>query len=169
MLNNTGLNFFKLNLVHLVDSLSSLYSIFCLTLCSLFLFLRVPYLYNVLDFVGLVIIIIFPLFLTIFFNRIFSGLNLFFSSLLPPGTPLGIAPCVCLAETISYIVRPAVLNLRPFLNITIGSLAGASIGGMVMGNNLLLLFLILLFFYEVFVALVHWFIVVNILGFSINH
>nr|YP_003735122.1 ATP synthase F0 subunit 6 [Benedenia seriolae]ADI24686.1 ATP synthase F0 subunit 6 [Benedenia seriolae] len=169
MLNNTGLNFFKLNLTYLVDSLSSLYYSVCLVLCSLFLCLRVPYIYNTLDFIGFVFIIIFPLFITIFFNRIFSGLNTFFSSLLPPGTPLGIAPFVCLAETISYLVRPAVLNLRPFLNITIGSLAGASIGSMVMGSYLILLFLLLLFFYEIFVALVHWFIVVNILGFSINH
>nr|YP_003934527.1 ATP synthase F0 subunit 6 [Benedenia hoshinai]ABK58256.1 ATP synthase F0 subunit 6 [Benedenia hoshinai] len=169
MINNILFYSYNNQITNLVDSLSNNYKLVCFLLSLSFLSLRIPYIYNVLEFVGLVIILIFPLFISIFLSRITLGFNSFFSSLLPPGTPLAIAPFVCLAETISYIVRPLVLNLRPFLNITIGSLAGASIGGMSMAINPLIGFLVFLFMYEVFVALVHWFIVVNILGFSIFH
>jgi len=63
---------------------------------------------------------------------------------------------VCLAETLSYIVRPVVLLIRPFVNLTIGSLGGVAIGvlGLKYGFGIFI-FLIVLFFYEVFVALVH--------------
>lgn len=63
---------------------------------------------------------------------------------------------MCLAETLSYIVRPVVLLIRPFVNLTIGSLGGVAIGvlGLKYGFGIFI-FLIVLFFYEVFVALVH--------------
>lgn len=37
---------------------------------------------------------------------------------------------MCLAETIRYVVRPVVLMIRPFLNLSIGAFGGAAIGGM---------------------------------------
>ena len=63
---------------------------------------------------------------------------------------------MCLAETLSYIVRPVVLLIRPFVNLTIGSLGGVAIGvlGLKYGFGIFI-FLIVLFFYEVFVALLH--------------
>lgn len=62
-----------------------------------------------------------------------------------------------------------VLMIRPFLNISIGAIGGASLGGMFMSKSIVILILLFVFFYEVFVAMVHWFIVVNILDFSIDH
>nr|YP_009756894.1 ATP synthase F0 subunit 6 [Capsala pricei]QIK50411.1 ATP synthase F0 subunit 6 [Capsala pricei] len=153
----------------LINNLSHLYKILALAISLLFLLLRTPYLYGGLGFLLLVVLLISPLFAGILFSRLEGGLSSFFSTLLPPGTPLAIAPFVCLAETISFIVRPLVLMLRPFLNITIGGLGGISLGMMAMNNNAILIFLCLLFLYEIFVAVVHWFIVINILGFSIDH
>nr|YP_010939807.1 ATP synthase F0 subunit 6 [Megalobenedenia derzhavini]WLG31370.1 ATP synthase F0 subunit 6 [Megalobenedenia derzhavini] len=169
MFSNNLVNFLLLNFTNVVSSLSLSYKNICLFIALFFLLLRMPYLYGVIGFLGLVITFVAPLFLSIFFARISGGLNIFFSSLLPPGTPLFIAPFVCLAESISYIVRPLVLIIRPFLNITIGTLGGASIGAMCISFKPLIFFLVALFLYEVFVATVHWFIVVNILGFSIDH
>nr|YP_010350550.1 ATP synthase F0 subunit 6 [Capsala katsuwoni]UOK11874.1 ATP synthase F0 subunit 6 [Capsala katsuwoni] len=152
-----------------VNNLSYFYKALALFLSICFLLLRTPYLYGGVGFIGLILLLISPMFGGILFLRLENGLNPFFSSLLPPGTPLAIAPFVCLAETISFVVRPLVLMLRPFLNITIGGLGGISLGMMAMGNKILVVFLCLLFLYEIFVAVVHWFIVINILGFSIDH
>lgn len=128
-----------------------------------------PYIYGVKGFMLCVAIFIAPLFFCICLNRLRVGLKPFFSSLIPPGTPMGIAPFVGLAETISYLVRPFVLMLRPFLKITIGALGGASLGLMCTEYSFIYPVLILVFFYEIFVGLVHWYIVNNILSFSINH
>lgn len=76
---------------------------------------------------------------------------------------------MCLAETLSYLVRPVVLMIRPFVNLTIGSLGGYAIGSMCFSVSWAILFLGFLFFYEIFVAVVHWFIVCNILSFSEDH
>nr|AFD18197.1 ATPase subunit 6 [Cichlidogyrus sclerosus]WRY69021.1 ATP synthase F0 subunit 6 [Cichlidogyrus sclerosus] len=155
--------------VSLCSSLGALYYISCFVVLGLFILLRVPFVYGAVGFAALVIILIFPAYLGLFIGRLEDGVSLFFSSLIPSGTPLWIAPFVGLAETISYVVRPVVLMIRPFLNITIGALGAASLAGMSLGNSSLLLILIGVFFYEVFVALVHWFIVINILGFSEDH
>nr|YP_010372301.1 ATP synthase F0 subunit 6 [Capsala martinieri]UOX29721.1 ATP synthase F0 subunit 6 [Capsala martinieri] len=153
----------------LINNLSSLYKILGLSVASLFILLRTPYLYGSGGFLFSVLVILGPLFLGILLFRLERGPSSFFSTLLPPGTPLGIAPFVCLAESISFLVRPMVMMLRPFLNITIGTLGGMSLGLMAMNNWTILLFLCVLFFYEIFVAVVHWFIVVNILEFSVDH
>nr|QWV61014.1 ATP synthase F0 subunit 6 [Euryhaliotrema johni] len=153
----------------LVSSLGFVYIFLCGTLLGAFLFLRIPYVYGLSGFMLFLFVIVGPLFGSLFAGRIESGVDDFLSSLVPPGTPLWIAPFVGLAETISYIVRPAVLMLRPFLNITIGVYGGAKLGEMFMVNNFLFILLLVLFLYEVFVAMVHWFIVVNILGFSVEH
>nr|YP_010704911.1 ATP synthase F0 subunit 6 [Plagiorchis multiglandularis]WCQ78408.1 ATP synthase F0 subunit 6 [Plagiorchis multiglandularis] len=145
------------------------YRFFLLVLLFCFLSLRVPYIFGLFGFGWYLFFYVFPLFIGLFFSRIFSSVDSFFSSFIPLGTPLWIAPFVCLAETLSYIVRPVVLLIRPFVNLSMGSLGGYVLGGMCFNSNYLLIFLVLLFFYEVFVAVVHWFIVCNILSFSEDH
>nr|UDU84921.1 ATP synthase F0 subunit 6 [Glypthelmins quieta] len=141
--------------------------VFFLFVC--FLLLRIPYLYGLMGFGVYLFFVIFPLFLSLFFARVGLSLSEFFSSFVPSGTPLWIAPFVCLAETLSYLVRPVVLLIRPFVNLTIGSLGGLVLGGMCLSSSWVIFALMLLFFYEVFVAAVHWFIVCNILSFSEDH
>nr|YP_009650989.1 ATP synthase F0 subunit 6 [Uvitellina sp. SSS-2019]QCY72815.1 ATPase subunit 6 [Uvitellina sp. SSS-2019] len=141
-----------------------------LLLCC-FLYLRIPYIYGFYGFGLVLVFFIAPLFLSLFFSRLsLFGFRSFFCGFIPLGTPLWISPFVCLAETLSYMVRPAVLMLRPFVNLTIGSLGGVALGSLVFkfGGGVVV-FLLLLFFYEIFVALVHWFIVCNILSFSKDH
>nr|AXR86360.1 ATP synthase F0 subunit 6 [Lamellodiscus spari] len=145
---------------------------FNLVLCFLlinFLLLRMPTIYGSLGFFVFVFCSIFPLFFGFLYSRLEFSVLEFFSSLIPANTPLWIAPLVGLAETISYIVRPFVLIIRPFLNITIGILGSNALSSFCLNNNILILGLIFLFFYEVFVAVVHWFIVANILLFSRDH
>nr|QUL60405.1 ATP synthase F0 subunit 6 [Echinostomatidae sp. CA-2021] len=136
-----------------------------------FLLLRIPYIYGMQGFALFIILVVFPLFMSLLLSRVVDvGPTSFFSGFVPPGTPLWIAPFVCLAETLSYIVRPIVLMIRPFVNLTIGTLGGVAIGGLGFKFGVWVIsFLFLLFFYEVFVALVHWFIVCNILSFSEDH
>nr|BAV82531.1 ATP synthase F0 subunit 6 [Mesocestoides corti] len=135
----------------------------------LFLLYRFPYCYSPFMFVCFLIFVVFIMFISLFFRRVFSNINLFFSSFIPVGTPSYICPLVCLAETISYIIRPFVLVFRPFINITLGCYGAAAVGNFCIVNNVWFIVLFLVFFYEVFVALVHWFIVTNILSFSVDH
>nr|YP_009524388.1 ATP synthase F0 subunit 6 [Lepidotrema longipenis]AXR86348.1 ATP synthase F0 subunit 6 [Lepidotrema longipenis] len=150
---------------------NNIFQLFLFFLLIVFLFLRIPFIYGSMGFFSVVFLMIIPLFLSLFFIRLEFSLFDFFSSLIPGGTPLWIAPLVGVAETISYIVRPFVLIIRPFLNITIGAIGVAAVGGMSfsISGKMLILFMSFLFFYEVFVAIVHWFIVVNILLFSKDH
>lgn len=141
--------------------------LFSLLVC--FLLLRIPYLYGMWGFCSFLIFLIFPLFLTLFFSRICVNAPAFFSVFVPTGTPLWIVSFVCLAETIRYVVRPLVLLLRPFVNLSLGAVAMFSLSSMYFMNSAVLLFLVIVFFYEIFVALVHWFIVCNILSFSADH
>nr|YP_010704126.1 ATP synthase F0 subunit 6 [Plagiorchis elegans]WCO87336.1 ATP synthase F0 subunit 6 [Plagiorchis elegans] len=143
------------------------FSLLVLLFC--FLSLRVPYIFGLTGFGVYLFFYIFPIFISLFFSRIFNNFNLFFSSFIPLGTPLWIAPFVCLAETLSYIVRPVVLLIRPFVNLSMGSLGGYVLGGMCFKSGYVVFFLLILFFYEIFVAVVHWFIVCNILSFSEDH
>nr|YP_009646080.1 ATP synthase F0 subunit 6 [Plagiorchis maculosus]QBX99307.1 ATPase subunit 6 [Plagiorchis maculosus] len=145
------------------------YRLILLGLLFCFLSLRVPYIFGLSGFGVYLFFYIFPLFVGLFFSRIFSNVGLFFSSFVPLGTPLWIAPFVCLAETLSYIVRPVVLLIRPFVNLSMGSLGGYVLGGMCFSSFYVISFLLVLFFYEIFVAVVHWFIVCNILSFFEDH
>nr|AWW03116.1 ATP synthase F0 subunit 6 [Cichlidogyrus halli] len=154
---------------NLCSSLGAIYYVSCFMLLLLFLLLRTPFSYGMVGFVILITLIIAPLYVSLFIGRVEEGISSFISSLVPTGTPLWIAPFVGLAETISYVVRPVVLMIRPFLNISIGALGAASLADMSTENTAIIIFLIGIFFYEVFVAVVHWFIVVNILGFSEDH
>lgn len=115
-----------------------------------------PYLYGMLGFGVYLFIIIFPIFVALLSARLLDvGVSNFFCGFVPPGTPLWIAPFVCLAETLRYIVRPVVLMIRPFVNLSIGALGGAVVGAFVFRSFWVLLGLGVLFFYEVFVAVVH--------------
>nr|AYH51366.1 ATP synthase F0 subunit 6 [Cardiocephaloides medioconiger] len=146
------------------------YRFFLMFVLICFLLLRIPYIFGMGGFFVFLLCFIFPVFLCLMFFRLGNDLRLFFSSFVPSGTPMWIAPFVCLAETISYVVRPFVLLVRPLLNLSIGALGGASLGYLSIKFGLgVVLFLLVLFFYEIFVALVHWFIVCNILSFSVDH
>lgn len=145
------------------------YRLILLGLLFCFLCLRMPYIFGLSGFRVYLFFYIFPLFVGLFFRRIFASLDSFFSSFVPLGTPLWIAPFVCLAETLSYIVRPVVLLIRPFVKLSMGSLGGYVLGSMCFKSSILVVLLLFLFFYEIFVAVVHWFIVCNILSFSEDH
>lgn len=107
------------------------YRLCLLGLLFRFLFLRIPYVFGVLGFGLFLGVVIGPLFLSLFLGRLLDrGLFEFFSGFVPPGTPLWIAPFVCLAETLSYVVRPIVLMIRPFVKLTIGSMGGVALGAM---------------------------------------
>nr|YP_010853285.1 ATP synthase F0 subunit 6 [Metorchis xanthosomus]WGM81704.1 ATP synthase F0 subunit 6 [Metorchis xanthosomus] len=146
------------------------YRLFLFVLFLGFLGLRLPYTYGMGGFALFIFFIICPLFAGLFFSRVSDGgFSEFFSCFVPLGTPLWIAPFVCLAETLSYIVRPLVLMMRPFVNLSAGALGGYALGLLSLLNYWVVLFLIFLFFYEIFVAVVHWFIVYSILSFSEDH
>lgn len=137
----------------------------------LFVFLsyRFPYCYSPYIFIAFLISVVFSRFVCLFLSRIFLRLNKFFRSFIPVGTPGYICPLVCLAETTSYIIRPVVLILRPFINIRLGCIGTVAVCGLCISRIAWGVLLILLFFYEVFVAIVHWYIVTRILSFSIDH
>nr|YP_009414359.1 ATPase subunit 6 [Dactylogyrus lamellatus]ALP29099.1 ATPase subunit 6 [Dactylogyrus lamellatus] len=169
MLNiNRGVNFF-LQIGRNTAKLGSVSYFILLVVLMCFLTIRVPGFYGLSDFIFLLLTLIFPIFLGLFFNRLGFGLDSFISSMIPAGTPMWVAPLVGLAEMISYFIRPLVLMLRPFLNITIGVFGSLSLGSLCLGTNALLLVLVIIFFYELFVAFIQWYIVASILDFSIDH
>jgi F-type H+-transporting ATPase subunit a len=108
-------------------------------------------------------------FSSLFLGRLFLGGFIFLSGFIPVGTPLWVCPLVALAETVRFVIRPFVLMLRPFINITLGCVGVAVVGGFGVSSGVWAFVLFTIFFYEVFVALVHWFIVTSILLFSIDH
>lgn len=97
--------------------------------------LRVSYNFGIGGFAVFLFIVIFPLFFALFLGRVLDGgLSEFCACLIPDGTPVWIAPFVCLSETLSYIVRPIVLMIRPFVNLTIGAMGGYVLGLMSLGT-----------------------------------
>lgn len=93
--------------------------------------------------------------MALFLRRVGSSFSEFFRGFVPVGTPLYICPLVCLAETISYIIRPFVLIFRPFINISLGCFGAVALRKFCFTGNIWFFLLGLVFFYEVFVALVH--------------
>nr|UFQ89250.1 ATP synthase F0 subunit 6 [Caulobothrium sp. MZUSP 8009] len=157
----------------LYNTLISVFSYYYLLILSvvlvIFLTYRFPYCYSPLFFSIFLLVVVFSCFSSLFLRRLFFSPNEFFSGFVPVGTPLYICPLVCVAETISYLIRPFVLIFRPFINISLGCFGAVTLGNFCFVNSTWLLVLIFIFFYEVFVALVHWYIVTNILAFSIDH
>nr|YP_009519788.1 ATP synthase F0 subunit 6 [Paruterina candelabraria]AYD49582.1 ATP synthase F0 subunit 6 [Paruterina candelabraria] len=138
-------------------------------LLFMFLCYRVPYCYSPYLFCSFLVVVLLISFSSLFLCRFVGSISVFFSTFIPVGTPIYICFLVCVAETISYVIRPIVLILRPFINISLGCLGGVSLGNLCFDNLFWLLVLFILFLYEVFVALVHWYIVVSILSFSVDH
>nr|UFQ89058.1 ATP synthase F0 subunit 6 [Serendip sp. MZUSP 7987] len=157
----------------LYNYLIGVFSYYYLAVLSVVLFLfisyRFPYCYSPYLFSVFLLTVVFSCFISMFFRRVCSNFEEFFSGFVPVGTPLYICPLVCLAETISFLIRPFVLIFRPFINISLGCFGAVALSNFCFTNSIWLLILCLVFFYEVFVALVHWFIVTNILAFSIDH
>lgn len=139
--------------------------------CVLLLFLtyRVPYCYSPFLFSIFLVCVVFSAFISLFLRRVFFDIKEFFSMFVPLGTPLYICPLVCLAETVRYIIRPIVLILRPFIKIRLGCFGAVAICNLCFSRSAWFLALVVLFFYEVFVAIVHWYIVTSILQFSVDH
>nr|AER30453.1 ATP synthase F0 subunit 6 [Diphyllobothrium ditremum] len=135
----------------------------------LFLGYRFPYIYSPFFFAAILISYVFFCFVSLLLTRFSNSPREFFSSFVPVGTPLYICPLVCCAETISYIIRPFVMIFRPFINLSLGCFGAVAVGQFCVINWWWLLILAVIFFYEVFVALVHWYIVTSILSFSVDH
>lgn len=140
-----------------------------LSVLFLFVLYRVPYCYRSFLFCVFLVVVVFSRFISLFLNRSVRDINYFFSSFVPIGTPMYICPLVCLAETIRFIIRPIVLILRPFINIRLGCFGAVAISKLCFVRHTWIILLFILFFYEVFVAIVHWYIVTSILSFSIDH
>nr|AWW03879.1 ATPase subunit 6 [Echinococcus granulosus sensu lato genotype G7]AWW03891.1 ATPase subunit 6 [Echinococcus granulosus sensu lato genotype G7]AWW03903.1 ATPase subunit 6 [Echinococcus granulosus sensu lato genotype G7]BAF56550.1 ATPase subunit 6 [Echinococcus canadensis] len=147
------------------------YYYFVLLMLVLFWFLvyRLPYCYSFYLFFVFLFGVVFVMFVSLFMCRVFSNVNSFFASFVPLGTPLYICFIVCVAESISYVIRPIVLILRPFINISLGCFGAVALCNLCFVSCWWVLILVLLFFYEVFVASIHWFIVSSILDFSVDH
>nr|AKP19670.1 ATP synthase F0 subunit 6 [Gyrodactylus sp. FY-2015] len=170
MIFNSCINYLLSNISKTINNKTLSLNVLFIILFTFILY-RVPGVFDVHFFIVLLLVILLPYFFSLFSSRIVYDWEEFFSSFTPVGAPIAIAPFVCVAEGISYIVRPFVLLLRPFLNLTIGAFGALSLGGFISSsfNPIVFLIFLFIFFYEIFVSLVHWFIVSNILIFSIDH
>nr|WHM52337.1 ATPase subunit 6 [Echinococcus canadensis]WHM52349.1 ATPase subunit 6 [Echinococcus canadensis]WHM52361.1 ATPase subunit 6 [Echinococcus canadensis]WHM52373.1 ATPase subunit 6 [Echinococcus canadensis]WHM52385.1 ATPase subunit 6 [Echinococcus canadensis] len=155
--------------VSVLSGASYYYFVLLMLVLVLFLVYRLPYCYSFYLFFVFLFGVVFVMFVSLFMCRVFSNVNSFFASFVPLGTPLYICFIVCVAESISYMIRPIVLILRPFINISLGCFGDVALGNLCFVSCWWVLILVLLFFYEVFVALIHWFIVSSILDFSVDH
>nr|UFQ88446.1 ATP synthase F0 subunit 6 [Rhinebothrium sp. LRP 10407] len=168
-----GLNYYTnliSSLYYNVIGMFSYYYAFILSVTLLvFLTYRFPYCYSPFIFVVFLFFLVFGGFCSLFLRRILCDPANFFSGFVPVGTPLYICPLVCIAETISYLIRPFVLIFRPFINVSLGCFGAVALSNFCFTSYTWIVLLFLVFFYEVFVALVHWFIVSNILSFSVDH
>lgn len=154
---------------YIITGLSHYYLWWLVSVLLLFLAYRIPYCYRPFWFSMFLIVVVFRLFLSLFFQRLCDNVKLFFRKFLPIGTPAYICPLVCIAERVRFIIRPVVLILRPFINIRLGCYGAVALCKLCLTSWLWLIMLFVLFFYEVFVAIVHWYIVTRILLFSVDH
>nr|AFI44209.1 ATPase subunit 6 [Schistosoma japonicum] len=146
------------------------YSLSLFILIFVFAIVRFPYVYGMFDYGLCLIVLIMPLFISLFFSRLFCAFGLFVSSFIPVGCPIYLAPFVCIIGLISFIIRPVVLLVRPFVNISAGVYFGVFVGNLCFAiNYFIFVIFFVLFVYEIFVALMHWFIVQEILKFSVDH
>lgn len=112
---------------HIVRMFSYYYLFILICVLALFLSYRVPYVYRPLFFCTFLVCVVFSCFTAMFIWRISADIKLFFSGFVPVGTPLYICPLVCLAESISYIIRPFVLIFRPFIKISLGCVGAVAL------------------------------------------
>ena len=104
----------------LISMFSYYYLICLLRVLLLFMGYRIPYCYRPFFFSIFLVVLVFRAFVSLFVRRLFGNFNVFFRQFIPAGTPIYICPLVCLAETIRFVIRPIVLILRPFINISLG-------------------------------------------------
>nr|AVN67097.1 ATP synthase F0 subunit 6 [Dipylidium caninum] len=166
-------NFYSTVIIFIYELLINMFSYYYLLPLSvtffLFLLYRFPYCYSPYFFGVFLVVVVFSMFLCLMMRRIGHDVNEFFSSFIPAGTPIYICPLVCLAETVSYVIRPVVLILRPFINISLGCFGTVAVCNLCFINWYWFFLIVVIFFYEVFVAVVHWYIVTSILSFSVDH
>lgn len=146
------------------------YNVNLVVLVFRFLILRCPYIFGLVGFGYFLVVVIFSLFLGIIAVRVFrGGIDGFVADFIPSGTPLIIAPFVCCVERLRFFVRPFVLIIRPFLKLSAGRMMLLAAGGLCMEFSFFIFPLIIfLFLYEIFVCVVHWYIVCRILSFSLE-
>nr|YP_009826143.1 ATP synthase F0 subunit 6 [Lyperosomum longicauda]QIX04653.1 ATP synthase F0 subunit 6 [Lyperosomum longicauda] len=131
--------------------------------------LRVPGVFGFWEYSVFICLFVAPLFLSVVFGRL-AGFRGFLLSFLPVGCPVYLAPFVFVIEMFSFlVVRSFVLVIRPIVNLVFGYF-GVSAAcylmlntGWVFSGMCLWLFMVC---YEVFVTLLHWYIVCHILMFS---
>nr|BAV81464.1 ATP synthase F0 subunit 6 [Schistosoma mattheei] len=169
---NRIINWFSFNLICSI-SIEKWYSFIMLVIFSGLMFTRCPYIYGYIGFILILFVLVIPLYLCLVFTRFYTSVSSFFADMIPQGSPLWILPFIPHVELISFIIRPVVLLIRPFINVSVGVYSGLMIGDLCMislNNNVFIItFLFILFVYEVFVILVHWFIIKEILKFTISH
>nr|BAV82953.1 ATP synthase F0 subunit 6 [Schistosoma margrebowiei] len=146
------------------------YSFVLLCVLSGLVFTRCPYVYGYLGFVFILFILIIPLYLSLVLSRLDSSITDFLASMIPSGSPSWILPFIPHIEIVSFVIRPVVVLIRPFINISVGVYVGLAIGNLCFSSSgVVSVVLLALFVYEVFVVFVHWFIVQEILKFSVFH
>nr|YP_001218760.1 ATP synthase F0 subunit 6 [Echinococcus oligarthrus]AAL55465.1 ATPase subunit 6 [Echinococcus oligarthrus]BAF56514.1 ATPase subunit 6 [Echinococcus oligarthrus] len=155
--------------VLLFNAVSYYYFVLLMLVLTWFLIYRLPYCYSFYLFCVFLLCVVFAMFMSLFLCRVFESVDVFFAGFVPLGTPIYICFLVCVAESISYVIRPVVLVLRPFINISLGCFGAVALGNLCFISYWWVFVLVVLFFYEVFVALIHWYIVSSILDFSIDH
>lgn len=121
----------------------------------MFLIYRIPYCYSYSLFIVFLVVFVFCSFICLFKSRLFGNINEFFGSFIPIGAPIYICPLIGIAELISYVIRPFVLILRPFINISLGCFGAVALCNLCFNKFIWFFILFIVFLYEVFVAIVH--------------
>nr|QDO72057.1 ATP synthase F0 subunit 6 [Schistosoma haematobium]QDO72098.1 ATP synthase F0 subunit 6 [Schistosoma haematobium] len=167
---NSVVNWVSLSVIGGINS-EKWYSFVILLVFSELVLTRCPYIYNYTWFILFLFLFIIPLYISLVFTRLYSSFSKFFAEMIPSGSPLWILPFIPHIEMISFLIRPVVLLLRPFINISVGIYAGLTIGDLfILSDNYTFMFFLFIFFiYEVFVIVVHWFIINEILKFTVFH
>ncbi|NP_066208.2 ATP synthase F0 subunit 6 (mitochondrion) [Schistosoma mansoni] len=131
---------------------------------------RCPYIYGWIGFFAFLVCCVLPLFISLIVTRLNVSAVEFFGSMIPEGSPIWILPFIQYVEIISYIIRPFVTVIRPFVNVSVGIRLGVSVGWLCIGSSFYIyFFMVFLFIYEILVVFIHWFIVSEILKFSVDH
>lgn len=132
--------------------------------------MRFPYVFGFGSFLLVVFCVVGPMFIGLVGCRVLRvGIFNFFASFVPADTPLVLAPFICVIETLSYGIRPLIMALRIFINISIGSVLLYASCFFSYFYLLAVLLWAFVFLYEIFVAVLHWFILCSLMAFSEDH